>query len=432
MCPYTTSKRGESMNVCILHYSAPPVVGGVERVIRAHTMLLLTGGHKVTILAGRGRTFDKRAPVKLIPLLDSKNTDILHVGGELAAGVVSAQFRQLQQAIREELREHLASADLCLAHNVLSLHKNLPLTSALWHLAEDGGTAPLIAMCHDLAWTNPQYLPSLHEGEPWSLLKQPAPGVRYVTGSEERIEQFAKLWSTAKPQVLLLPSGVDGPSLLRLSPAGHRLAERLDLWEQDLLLLLPARLTRRKNIELAIRITASLVARGIKVRLVVTGPPGPHNVTNAAYVRDLDDLRHVVGVEKEVVLLYLDGDSGRPMRVSDRVVADLYALSDALLFPSRQEGFGLPVIEAGLARLPVFCSDIPPSRALACDSGHYFGLDASPHDAADMIERWMHTDPGYRLRRRVYRSYTWRAVYANHIEPLLRQMQQETEQRMAA
>ena len=51
----------------------------------------------------------------------------------------------------------------------------------------------------------------------------------------------------------------------------------------------------------------------------------------------------------------------------DAVIADFYRLADALLMPSREEGFGIPVLEAGLSRLPIFCADIPPLRELAGD-----------------------------------------------------------------
>jgi glycosyltransferase involved in cell wall biosynthesis len=51
--------------------------------------------------------------------------------------------------------------------------------------------------------------------------------------------------------------------------------------------------------------------------------------------------------------------------LSDEAVADLYSACDALLFPTLEEGFGLPVIEAFASGLPVVASDIPPFREIA-------------------------------------------------------------------
>lgn len=408
------------MHVAIVHYAAPPTVGGVETLIGAHTRLLAEAGRRVTVLAGRGSRFDRRAAFRRVALLDSKHPAVLKTGAELAQGVVSAAYHQTVDAIEQVLAVELAGVDVCIVHNAFTLHKNLPLSAALWRMARSRKTPRLVAYCHDLAWASPQYLPALHEGEPWDLLRRQAPGVRYVTVSRDRQQQLAALWGTDAPDVVVVPNGVDAPALLRLSPAGQRLAGELDLWNQDLVLLLPARLTRRKNIELAIRVTASLAARGLAVRLVVTGPPGPHNVANAGYARELHELRCSLGVRNEAVLLYLERDGrGRPLRASDRVMADLYAVSDALFFPSTQEGFGIPLIEAGLARVAIFCSDIAPSREAAGEEAHYFALDASPHDVADMIEQWMRSDSVYRMRKHVLRSYTWQSVYTRYIEPLL-------------
>jgi mannosylglucosylglycerate synthase len=42
------------MNVALLHYSAPPVVGGVESVLDHHARLMADDGHQV-IRPGRAR-----------------------------------------------------------------------------------------------------------------------------------------------------------------------------------------------------------------------------------------------------------------------------------------------------------------------------------------------------------------------------------------
>ena len=37
-----------------LHYTAPPIVGGVEAVIQAHSQVFLEAGYPVTVVAGWG------------------------------------------------------------------------------------------------------------------------------------------------------------------------------------------------------------------------------------------------------------------------------------------------------------------------------------------------------------------------------------------
>lgn len=67
--------------------------------------------------------------------------------------------------------------------------------------------------------------------------------------------------------------------------------------------------------------------------------------------------------------------------VSDEEYRELLAGATALVTASRNEGFGLPVIEAMSAGTPVLCSDIPIFREVAGDAALRFDPDA-PADLA--------------------------------------------------
>ncbi|MFI3256949.1 MAG: glycosyltransferase family 1 protein, partial [Spirochaetales bacterium] len=54
---------------------------------------------------------------------------------------------------------------------------------------------------------------------------------------------------------------------------------------------------------------------------------------------------------------------------------DLYAFSDACVFPSVREGVGLPVIEAMASGIPVACADAGSLREIAGDFALYFNPD---------------------------------------------------------
>ncbi len=115
--------------------------------------------------------------------------------------------------------------------------------------------------------------------------------------------------------------------------------------------------------------------------LLVTGPEGPHNPANAAYRKKLLALRNELNLQNAAHFLA----DVTPEFMPDAVIADFYRLADALLFPSREEGFGIPIIEAAFSSMPVFCADIPVLRELGGEDVSYFDPDAEPRSIAKQI-----------------------------------------------
>lgn len=73
---------------------------------------------------------------------------------------------------------------------------------------------------------------------------------------------------------------------------------------------------------------------------------------------------------------------------TDEELAYCYRNSEALIFPSIDEGFGLPLIEAASFKLPLILSDIEIFRELANDNALYF-KSANPKDLKDTIIKYV-------------------------------------------
>ena len=376
-----------------------------------HAQGLRDAGADVAIVAGRGRLPRTLRGVRLIriPEVDSKHAAVLAMCAQLAAGEIPRSYATLRDRIERALRPHVDRADRVVVHNALTLHKNHALAAAIARLA---ATRPgkFVAWTHDLGWTDAQYDGELHDGEPWDRFRRPIRNVRYVAVSSERRDETCKLLGLRAKNVSVVVNGVDVPALLGLSLAGARLAERLGLYDADPLLLLPARLTRRKRVEAAIAALAALRAGGANAALVVTGSPGAHNLGNRRY---LAELRHqAVGVAGAHILYALG------VRPSYRVVADLYALSDVLVLPTGNEGFGIPIVEAGLHRLPIVCTDLPALRGLAGNDATYLRPDADGPTIARAILDRLASDPEARLRSRAKRL-AWPRVLRERVVPVI-------------
>jgi glycosyltransferase involved in cell wall biosynthesis len=87
--------------------------------------------------------------------------------------------------------------------------------------------------------------------------------------------------------------------------------------------------------------------------------------------------------------------------------------------PSHREGFGMPILEAGISGMPIFTTQIPAAVEIGQNDVIRFSLDDPASKVARMIREWARTSPTQSLRVRVRQNYTWQAILQRQILPLL-------------
>ena len=124
----------KSFNIALLHYSCPPVVGGVEEVIRQQANLFHRYYNNVKIFAGMGGRFSQDFSIEINPLLSSRNEKIMAAHKKAIEKGDLESLQKLSNRIYKYLKKSLEGFDVLIAHNVLTMHYNLPLTYTL-HLS---------------------------------------------------------------------------------------------------------------------------------------------------------------------------------------------------------------------------------------------------------------------------------------------------------
>lgn len=184
-------------------------------------------------------------------------------------------------------------------------------------------------------------------------------------------------------RVSTIYNGVDPDGFARV--ADDRVADvrlRYDLPERFVLAI--GHLEARKNLPLLVDAIAVLRDRGCARALAIVGNDGGDRNTILERIA-----RH--RLESHVTLIE---------HADDATVSALYAGSDLLAFPSRYEGFGIPILEAMAADKPMVLADTPVFRELTLGKGCYFPVDDA-EVAADALDRvW--TDPVERARQRAF------------------------------
>lgn len=349
------------MQILFVHYSYWPVIGGVEWVIEQHARLFTQHGHEV-------------------------------------------RFFQPQpgRPVAEALGAQLGGIDLVFAHNVLTMPFDLELTLALREAAEAFTKVRFINWVHDLAAANPDY-----KDVP-AVLSQSHPRFANVAVSELRRQEYTQL-TGARCEVV--PNGIDPYQTLGLSARVESLARQHNLLECELVLLQPVRLLRRKNIELTIAVAAALKAKNVSCRFLITAPPDPHNRhASATYSAQLRKLVAQLGVTDEILFV------SDVFAVTTNDLLGLYALADGLFYPSRQEGFGLPVLEAAMHRTQVFCAQTQSLLSLAAGNAHFFSSEDKPSAIADLLCRSIAASHLSQHRKHVAREYSWDAIYCRYLK----------------
>ena len=167
---------------------------------------------------------------------------------------------------------------------------------------------------------------------PWSVHRAEA----IVTVSEFCRSRLVERLGVDAQRVAVLPAPVDPPFTV---PARPLAAAVPDLSHP--FVLYPAVAYPHKNHEVLLRALARLAADGVDVELVATGAPGPRDAK-------LDQLAVELGVGRRWHRL---GRIPRP------VLDGLFRQAVATVFPSKYEGYGLPVVEAMARGCPVVAAD---------------------------------------------------------------------------
>ncbi|HEY4362245.1 MAG TPA: glycosyltransferase family 1 protein [Bryobacteraceae bacterium] len=313
--------------------------------------------------------------------IDSINRYFIFTNRETTQDLVPAQpnFAWKPQSVRARFRPA----------RILWEQTILPLQARKLHLDvmfNPGFTAPLwgcpsVTTFHDLQHKrHPEYF-RWFDLPFWNLLLWAAVrhSRRIVAVSEATQADLLHFYKLPPQKIAVVPHGVN-PEFFTL-----------DRSHTEPFLLCVSTLHPHKNLERLIRAYA---ASRRDFKLVLAGMRGFHTAAIEKLIAEL-------GLDRRVELTGW-------LKRSD--LLQLYARASAFVYPSQFEGFGMPVLEALAAGIPVACSHIPPLQEVAGEAALFFDPlnDAAVAAALDRIT----ADAGLRNRLAAEgperaRPFTW-------------------------
>lgn len=256
-------------------------------------------------------------------------------------------------------------------------------------------TAPGVVTVHDLQpWAMPENFSLLKR----AYLRATVPGSvrrahRVVTLSNWVRTDVAHRLGVPTERIELVPPGIAPDRAVPDAAATARAVARVGV-EGRPFFVYPAITYAHKNHRTLLWALARLVATHPRAAVVLTGGAGPQEEELAGMTAELGLADHV----------------RRPGRIPADELDALYRQAVALTFPSRYEGFGLPVLEAMRRGCPVIASRAGALGEVVGDGGVLVGADDIGGWAAAMAR--MLDDPGHRAAwadraaRRAH-AFTW-------------------------
>jgi len=209
------------------------------------------------------------------------------------------------------------------------------------------------------------------DGRWWKVYKRTRARLRYqhalrladhvITGASASATELIRTFALAHDQVSVVPHAADD-----FRAADRALADPLlqHLQIDGPYLLAVGSQEPRKNLGVLYAAMRQLEARGRAVPLVLCGPRGIHGYKPGD---TLPSWLRLAGF------------------VRDDELAALYARATALVFPSRYEGFGLPVLEAMTVGGVVICAEASTMPEVGGEAALYFAPDDATQLAAQIL-----------------------------------------------
>ena len=298
----------------------------------------------------------------------------------------SPRFRHLPQPIQAEIRPlrilyEQSSLPSLIGREHVDLVFNPGFTSP------KSVAAPIITVFHDLQHVHHPEFFRKRELPFWNLLLAQAvrSSTKIIAASETTRRDVIEHYHLSDDRVVAIPHGVEEDFFT--------LERKPDL--ENPFLLCVATLDPNKNIDRLVRVFGSLRGEFPRLKLVLAGLRGGQTAVIESLVDELG-LRNSVRI------------TGWIPRTE---IYSLYARAAAFVFPSTFEGFGLPVLEAMAARVPLASSRIDPLIELAGDAATFFD-PKSEQEMAQAIWHLLtqHEDAVRQVERGKLRAaaFTWK------------------------
>ena len=326
---------------------------------------------------------------------------------------VTNRIHEIKEVLKDELYRYVEKfrIDLLVPENALTIPLNIPLGMAITELVAETGI-PVIAHHHDFFWERQNF----KTNAVWEYLNMAfpphLPAIQHTvinSSADNQLSLRTGISATVIPNVMdfnnppplpqghttcAIASGKEGP----LDDYAADVRQSLELEEDELLILQPTRVVKRKGIEHAIELVRRLE---MKATLVISHASGDEGYDYELRVREYSKMMGVNTRFISNIINHKRGitEDGRKIYT----LYDIYPHADLVTYPSNFEGFGNAFLEA-----IYFCNPI------AVNTYSIYSMDLKPKGSSVIEMDGYVSEETVEKTRKVLEDETYRADMIRH------------------
>jgi len=256
--------------------------------------------------------------------------------------------------IKDELKKHIYEfirgfkINLLVPENVLAIPLNIPLGVAITEVIAET-RIPTIAHHHDFFWERKRFLTNAA----WDYLNMAfpphLPSIQHVVINSSQDNQLSLRTGISAN---IIPNVMDFENPPSFDDYSSDIRESLGLEADELLILQPTRVVKRKGVEHSIELVSRL---GLKAKLIISYASGDEGYEYEKRVREYSSIMNVDTLFISDIIKPYRGKTSDGRKVYSP--QDIYHHADLVTYPSNFEGFGNAFLEAIYFRRPIVVND---------------------------------------------------------------------------
>ncbi|RLE11785.1 glycosyltransferase family 1 protein, partial [Candidatus Aerophobetes bacterium] len=249
------------------------------------------------------------------------------------------KIHEIKNTLKEKIYKFIKDfeIDIIIPENALAIPLNIPLGLAITEVIAETGI-PTIAHHHDFFWERKRFLTNAV----WDYLNMAfpphLPSIQHVVINSSADNQLSLRTGIS---ATIIPNVMDFDNPPKIDEYSSDIREALGLKDDELLILQPTRVVKRKGIEHSIELVKRL---GMKAKLVISHASGDEGYEYEQRVKEYSSMMGVDTLFVSDIIKPYRGKTEDGKKIY--TPQDIYTHADLVTYPSNFEGFGNAFLEA--------------------------------------------------------------------------------------